>query len=316
MKGFKLNMHSVKNMVKASAKFMEKNAPAICAGVAIAGLVGSVVAAIKAGPEVKKALEEAAIKKNEQALKERMQEGKDDTPIEDLTLKEKAPIYFKYFWKTGLLVLVSATCMIASVRFGNKQIRTMAVLAAAAESNLTNFEGAAKDLLGEKKFEELKNKVIDNDMEKSGNMDVQEEFVVKTNRGTTLCYEPWFRTYFRMSIEDVKLAVADIEKQYVSNCEVCYDDIYETFKIAAPLNIEETIKRFNNGQDQDLLKDFGYFRDPDGDASDYAPEFMPYSKVVRVNGVEETCYVVCFNRPKSRFEYEHDVEKSFRRKNK
>ena len=310
----KLNAGSVKSMLKASAKFMEKNAPAICAGIAIAGLVGSVVAAIKAGPEVKEALEKAHLKKNEQALQERMEDGNDSTPIEDLTVKEKLPIYFKYFWKTGLLVLVSATCMVASVRFGNKQIRTMAVLAAAAESNLANLEDAAKEVLGEKKFEQLKEKVIDKDMEKQG--DVQEEFVVKTGRGDTLCYEPWFRTYFRMSIEDVKLAVADIKTMYTSNCEVCYDDIYERFKLAEPLNLEETIKRFNNGTDQDLLKDMGYFRDPDGDSSDYAPEFSPYSKVVRVNGVEETCYVVCFNRPKSRFEYEHDVEKSFRRKNK
>lgn len=309
MKGINITGSTVKSMLKNGAKFVEKKAPAICAGLAIAGLVGAIVSAVKAGPELKEALEEAHIKKNEKALRER-QEGDDTTPIEDLKLKEKAPIYARYLWKPVALGALSTTFMVASVCFGNKQIKTLTVLAAAAESNLISFEGAVKDVVGEKKFDEIKRKVLDNAP------DPQEEFIIETGQGNTLCYEPWFRTYFRMSIEAAKSIAKDLELSYHKGGELTFDEIYERYHLSKAPNIEEMIKRFSEGkEDEDLLSDHGYFSDPEGEFN-YPPSFEPYSKEVLLNGKEETCYVIAFNRPKSRWMYEHECEKFFRHKNR
>jgi hypothetical protein len=309
MKGINVNGSTVKSLLKNGAKFVEKQAPAICAGIAVAGLIGAVVSAVKAGPELKEALEEAHIRKNEEALKMR-REGSDDIPIEELNLKEKAPIYARHLWKTTVYGVISIVFIAASVCFGHKQIKTLTVLAAAAESNLINFEGAVKDVVGDKKFDEIKRKVLDNAP------DPQEEFIIETGQGDTLCYEPWFRTYFRMSIEAAKSIAKDCELSYHKGGELTFDEIYERYHLSKAPNIAEIMRRFNEGrEEEDLLSDHGYFSDPEGEFN-YPPSFEPYSKEVLLNGKEETCYVVAFNRPKSRWMYEHESEKFFRRKNR
>ena len=64
MKGIKLNSTTLKSFAKSAGKFIEKNAPAILAGLGVAGMIGAVVSAASAGGEVKEALEKAEIKKN------------------------------------------------------------------------------------------------------------------------------------------------------------------------------------------------------------------------------------------------------------
>lgn len=310
MKGFKLNPQTMKNALKAGAKFMEKNAPAICAGVAIAGLFGSVIAAIKAGPEVKEALEAAEIKKNEQALKERMEDGNDETPIVDLTVREKLPIYIKYFWKTGVLMLVSAGCMVASVRFGNKQIRTLAVLAAAAESNLASFEDAAKVVVGDKKFEQIKGQILDKNLEDNP---PKAEFVTETGKGDTLCFEPYFKRYFRMSIENADRIGQDLVIRYHETGELTFDEIYEAYGISKLTNLENKIRtKLGDEENYDILfENTGYFKDPDGL---YTSEmkYQPRSGMADLNGEKTTCYMIAFSKPISRSEFEHKlVERTF-----
>lgn len=311
MKGFKLNPQTMKNALKAGAKFMEKNAPAICAGVAIAGLFGSVVAAIKAGPEVKEALEQAEIKKNEQALKERMEDGNDETPIVDLTVKEKLPIYVKYFWKTGVLMLVSAGCMIASVRFGNKQIRTLAVLAAAAESNLASFEDAAKVVVGDKKFEQIKGQILDKNLEDNP---PKAEFVTETGKGDTLCFEPYFKRYFKMSIENADRIGQDLVIRYHENGELTFDEIYEAYGILKPLDLESRVKLKlgDDGENYDILfENTGYFKDPDGLYTSVM-KYQPRSGTTELNGEKTTCYMIAFSKPISRSEFENKlIERTF-----
>lgn len=280
---FKLNGATLKGVAKTTGKFIEKNAPAIAAGAALASMVLAVVTAIKAGPKVAKALEEAEIKKNEQALAERIQEGKDSTPIENLTWKDKGLVYAKYYWKTVLLMLLSAACMVGSVHFGNKKLGAMAVVAAAAESNLDQIEGAVKTAVGEKKFDEIKGQLLDKQVEE--HPPLRDAFIATTHNGDQLCYEPIFATYYWSSIEAVDRAYLDYREMYLNTSQTTMEDLYNLLQIPKaywPTEIDKV----------------GHFRD-EAEGLDFPPNPKPRTTYVTLNGQKRTVYIMDMERPRS-----------------
>lgn len=297
MKGIKLNAKTLKTFAKSAGRFIEKNAPTILAGIGIAGMIGAVIEAAKAGGEVKEALEAAEIKKNEKALEERMQKGDDSTPIEPLNWKEKGFIFVKHYWKAILFMLISMAATGGSVYCSNKKIKALAVLAAAAESNLIDFEDAAKKVLGEKKFEQIKNQVLEDDLKKNPPSD---EIIHNTGRGNTLMYEPWFRTYFRSDIENVRSMAGTISTQAATGGDIRMNEIYEMLGIDTHKELEELFEDMNNGTYHSLLEMYGYFCKPDENIYHLPKLKLPARvKSVTLNGKEEPCYIVDFGKPMS-----------------
>ena len=281
LKGIKLNGATLKNVAKSAGKFVEKNAPIIAAGAAIAGMVSAVVLAIKAGPDVQRALEEAEIKKNEKALNERIKDGNDETPIENLTWKEKGLVYAKYYWKTVLLVLLSAACMITSVSISNKRLAAMGIIAAAAESNLSDLENAAKEVMGEKNWKKVSDKLVENGCDE----DITEDNIAQTGNGKVLCKEYWYGTYFWSDISAVKVAEAEYYNMYVHSKQVYMEDFYHLLNIPVS-HIPQ------------LAGEQGHFSDPE-EGIEYAPDFEPVSTIVKIHGVETQVYVIKVTRPKT-----------------
>lgn len=297
MKGLKLNKATLKAFGKSAGKFIEKNAPALLAGLGVAGMIGAVVSAAAAGAEVKEALEKAEIKKNEKALKERMETGKDDTPIEPLNWKERGFVYAKYYLKTVLWMLLAIGGVCGSVYCGNRKIKMYEVLAAAAGTNLIDFEEATKKVVGEKKFEQIKNQMLEDDMQKNP---PSEEIIHNTGRGNTLMYEPWFRTYFRSDIESVRSTAGTITAQTAKGGDMRMDEIYEALGIDKHKDVEDFLADVNDGVYHNLLQMHGYFCKPD-EGIYHLPELKLPARVksVTLNGKEEPCYIVDFGKPMS-----------------
>lgn len=288
MKGIELknlfNPQTIKTGLKTGLKMAEKQAPAIAAGVAIAAGLAAVIAAAKAGPEVKAMLEEAHIKKNEKALAERMsaEHFSDETPIVDLTLKEKVPIYMKGFWKAGTLFFLSALCMIGSVYFGNKQKAALTVLLTAAESRIVDLEGATKAVVGDKKFEQIKGAIVDKKIE---DHPPRNGMIADTGSGKTLCLEPVFGVYYWGDIAATKRAYADFYDLYVHSQQVYMEDLYHLLKIPT-----QYIPK--------IAGDLGYVYDMDEGIA-HKPEYEPRSSVTQLNGEEFTVYAMDMNNPKT-----------------
>ena len=277
MKGL-LNTTSLKAFGKSALMVAERNAPAIAAGLAIAGLIAAVVATAKAAPACKEALEQAHIKKNEKALSERMdtEHFSDETPIEDLTFSEKFPIYVKYYGKAILITVLSGTCMITSVWFGNKQKAALTMLLTAAESRLIDVESATKAVVGEKKFEDIKGAIIDKKIADNP-PDPQSGNIVKTGNGDTLCCEPILGTYYESDIAAVKTAYADFYDLYVHTGHVYMEDLYNFLGIRTAL--------------PEIAEDLCYMIDQD-EGIELKPEYTPRSVTVKINGAERVCYVM------------------------
>lgn len=299
MKGIKLNGATIKAGLKTAGKVIEKNAPAITAGLAIAALFGAVWQAAKAGGEVKAAIEEAELKKNEKALAERMDPDNfsDETPIVELTWKERGFIYAKHYWKAVLLALLSAGCMIGSVWFGNRQLKALSVIAAAAETKLIDLESATKAVVGEKKFEQIKSKFVEEEIEKNP---PKEGFIANTGCGNTLCFEPVFGTWYWSDISAVDKAYVDYYDLYVHSEAVLMEDLYNLLHIPKEYRPK-------------LLDQLGHMYDQ-SEGIELKPEYTPRSFPVTMNGQKYVCYAMDLTIPRRYDELvnEQYAKRSFR----
>ena len=236
MKGFKIkpiNKETVTLAAKTACKFVEKNAPAVCAGVAIAAMLSAVVTSIRHGAECKKELEEALLeadkKKNAEALKERMEQGTETKPIVNLTFKEKAPIYVricgKHYWKTVVSMIIAIVCVTASVHIGNKQTKKYAILAAAAEAASGDLMNVTKEVVGEKKFNEIKDRLVGDKM--AATLPQNEEEIVETGAGAVRCYEPWYGVWFKGDPMSIRIAFSHYKDNIRDFGSAMMDDFYE-----------------------------------------------------------------------------------------
>lgn len=312
----KMDVSAIKTFAKTAGKYVEKKAPVIAAGVAIATMIGAVVSAVKAVPECQKMLDEAHIKKNEKALDERMKTGDDSTPIVELSTKERLLIYTKAYWPTCLLAVMSATCMVGSVYFGNKQIKALAVLCAAAENSLVEFKSAAQEVIGDKKIKSITDKIVDNKLEQNPPSD---EVIIDTGKGKHLCYEPWLGIWFWSDISAVDAAFANFLASYgesISNDGyggVYFIEFCEELGIMNGRNVSMIPSGasdiFGEFEGAKLAKNLGYFKNIEENIS-YKPVYSPMSKMATLNGEKVQVYIPMLNEPKSEQRLEMEAHSS------
>lgn len=297
MKGFKIkgiNKTTIKTAAKTAGKTIEKNAPAICAGIAIAAMVSAVVTAIKYAPickqELEDAITEADAKKNEKALRERMESGDESTPIVNLNFKEKLPIYIrvcgKRYWKTFVAMIIAIVCVTASVHLGNKETKKYAILAAAAETSLSESLRTTESIVGEKKFNEIKNKILDDKVESS--VPQGEGDIIETGHGTVLCFDKWYGLWFRSDPTLIHRAYASMVKDIVNVYDISAHEWFADY-----LHIPEN--RIPKKAERE-----GWHIDPENGIK-YLPELpeeLPF-KGYTVDGRETPVCIVDINEPKS-----------------
>lgn len=267
----KVNGVFVKRAIKSAGMFINKNAPTIAAGVAIATMVSAVATAIKAAPKVVDMLDRAEIEKNSDAIEAHTSEGA-VLEIVPLSRKEKLAIYAKCYWPTLLLIALSSTCMIGSVYFGNKQTKALAVLCSAAENTLQEYKDSVKDVVGEKKARDIVDDVNKKRVEKN---QPTEETIYVTGHGNTLCLEPISGRYFRSSIEYVKSVINDLNAELIDVGFVTLNDYYYA------LGLRET--KYGTSQGWNYNAGFMYGKTIKVDYT---------SVVADLNGVSEPAFVI------------------------
>ena len=190
--------------IKKIGDMASKNANVIAAGAAIGGMVAVIFATVKATEKYQKEIEEAEVRKNQDTIR-KAQEG-EDCQFEPLTTKEKLLIRAKCYWLVALLAVFSGGCMVASVKFSNKQIQALAVLASATEATLGRTEGAVAELLGESKLEKVK--ALANEKEVADNPTPPEDLIEHSDLGgNTLMFDEMSGRYFYGDISAIEAAI-------------------------------------------------------------------------------------------------------------
>lgn len=201
-------MNKFKAAWKVALKFVDDNLPTILSGLALVGLGASVVSAAKDGAKAQEAIEDGIHRKlftaTDEELEtmdaERVDEKPDDyaelgydgmvsvgtaDEVKDiilykrkkvLTFWEKFAIYGKVYWKTATLTLLTGASIIASNVVSKKRYLGLAALVASQAKELDTYKDKVKEVLGEKKAEQVEKEIARDKMMECPE-DIREQYV-------------------------------------------------------------------------------------------------------------------------------------------
>lgn len=203
--------------------FVVKNLPAILTGVGvIAGGVGVGLAI----DGVRKANHEDISDKVESKIHDLIDDYPDmpNNEINARAMWEKVKLYAPYFAAPIGFLAAGVGCFIAADRI---HVKRAAVLTAAYEMSDKAFGHLyekTREKLGDGKFLELREEMAE---EKARETEYDEEKVVLTGRGDTLCYDTMSGRYFRSDISDVRRAENELVKRLADEVYLSLNDFYE-----------------------------------------------------------------------------------------
>lgn len=202
--------------------YVKKEAPKLLTGFAIGGLIGSVIAAWKAGPKAKKILEER--RRDLQDVKPDDKEAKRAVTKE--TVKKMIPVVLPTF----VMVLATGACIIGSHTVSSKRLAVLSAAYAISEKTVGELNDKMVEVLGEKKTRAVKDAII---QDKVGSTPKDElGNIIVPGNSTVWCKDLYSGRMFRSNAERIKQAIVALSYDLVSDMYVSLNDLYD--KIDSP----------------------------------------------------------------------------------
>lgn len=208
-------LKSIKSLAKDAVSVVDKNSPAILTGLAVAGLVATVIFAVKATPKAKEILDHA-------------REDLDTPDISEDQEKEVKVEAAKELAKTvapaAVMGIATTACIIGANTVSTKRIAALSAAYKLSETALTNYKDEAKKMLGDKKEEKVREavaqKTINDNPPNYAN-------VIETGQGDILCYDTYTGKYYKSKPASIDKAVNDFNKDLMQEDYMSLNDLHE-----------------------------------------------------------------------------------------
>lgn len=219
-----MNKPDVTKLLNTAKRTMKKRSPEILTGIGIAGMISTVVLAVKATPKAMELIEEEKrVKINAQ-----VDEGKDweDEVVINLTALETVKTAWKPYVPAALTGVASIACLIGA---NSVHVRRNAALATAYQLSttaLSEYREKVVETIGEKKETTVRDKVAKKKVEENP---PETSTIIMTGKGNTLIYDSHSDRYFRSDIDKVRNAVLDLNERMVNGNEmyISLNDFYD-----------------------------------------------------------------------------------------
>ncbi len=209
-----MNKPNVSGMIKSAKRTIAVHSPEILQGIGIAGMISTTILAVRATPKAVRLLE--AKKKEESTDK--------------LEAKDVIKTTWKCYIPATITGLVSVTCLVGASKV---HLRRNAALTAAyklSETALSEYRDKVIETVGEKKERLIRDKVDKERVEKNP---VNDDDVIQTGVGKSLCLDYYSGRYFQSDIEYLRKAINKLNKSMIHDPfgYVSLNDFYDEINI-------------------------------------------------------------------------------------
>lgn len=202
------------------AKLAVDKGPIILSGLAVIGVAATAYFAADGTPDALDALmKEEDIRREEQEQSCDVEECKVHfSPV------EKIKIVYKYYIKAFVCGLATISCIVLSQGLNMKHIAALGGVVAIAESKYDLLENKVKELVGDEKFEEIKQAALEEELEPVGE-DIIEERV--DGSGERLFYDDSSKRYFWSTTEKVLAAAYSYNRELALKRQALANEWYD-----------------------------------------------------------------------------------------
>jgi hypothetical protein len=184
---------------------VSKHSPVIFMVTAIGGVIGTAFEAISATPKVIDLLKEVEQEKGE-----------------ELTTKEIISISWKEYIPTMVYASLTISSIVAGTSIALRRNAALISLVALTEKGIKQYKESVEKHLDRPTFVKLKE-----DMKEDILRNTDEEMVIYTGKGNTLCYDSLSGRYFRSDRQSIVTAVNKISRDMLSEHFVTLNSLYD-----------------------------------------------------------------------------------------
>lgn len=198
---------NVTSLVKTIQTAAKHHTPEILTGIGLAGMLTTVVLAVKATPK--------AIKK--------IEEKKEELEVEKLKPQETVKAAWACYVPATMVGVASAACIVGA---SSVHLRRNAALAAAysfSTATAKEYKEKVKEIVGEKKEKEVRDSIAGDHIQKNP-MPKGDVFIA--GQGDMKCYDVLSDRYFPSNINKIKGIVNDLNMQMRNENYISLNDFY------------------------------------------------------------------------------------------
>lgn len=226
----KLNLSKITAKVCMAAK---KHSPEILTGIGIAGMITTVVMAVKVTPKAITLLDDEIkyrLKSNNVDGEENIEgliKVSDDENGEYGHYKLPAKDIFKTAWKcyipSAVICGASMFCIIGASSVNLRRNAALATAYTLSESALKEYQEKVIETIGEKKERSVRDAIAKDKIDKNP---VSNREVIITGKGEALCYDAITGRYFKSNIDIIKKAVNELNQRMINEMFIPLNDFY------------------------------------------------------------------------------------------
>lgn len=202
-----MNKIDMNKLLKSAQLTLKRRSPEILTGIGIAGMITSTILAVKATPKAMMLIEERKL----------------DLDTEDISKVEVVKTVWPCYIPTIVLGGMSVACLIGASSINFRRNAALTTAYAISETALKDYREKVIETIGEKKETTVQEALTKDKIDKNP---VDENEIVLTNQGESLCYDPFSGRYFRSNIDKIKRALNELNNMILKNEHASLNDFY------------------------------------------------------------------------------------------
>lgn len=203
-----MDKKSISNFVKTVGNKLSEHSPEILTGIGITGLLSTTVLAVKATPKALQLIDEK----------------KEEMNTDELTNTEVVKTCWKCYIPAAVTASVSVACLIGANSVNSKRNAVLATAYKLSESAFSEYKEKVIETIGEKKEEEVRDKIAKGRIEKNP---VKSNEVIITGKGDVLCYDIVSGRYFKSDVDKIRKAENTLNKKLMNDMYCSLNEFYD-----------------------------------------------------------------------------------------
>ena len=197
-----------------------KHSPEILTGIGIAGMLSTVVLAVRATPKALIAIRDA----ENQKFNDQVDAGMDPEEVSDkLTTIETVKATWKCYIPAAVTGGMATVCLIGASSVSAKRNAALATAYTIADAALRDYQEKVVETIGEKKEQAVREAIAKDKIERDP---VETREIIITEKGNTRCYDAISGRYFTSDIESIRRAENVLNKRLMDEMYVSLNELY------------------------------------------------------------------------------------------
>ena len=210
-----MDLSIIQKSSKQLLRTLDRNSPTILTGLGVAGLIGTVILAVKATPKAVDLIEKEKTFRHEQYS--------DEFPI-NMTPLEIVETTWQVYIPTALMGGITIACMIASNHISLRRNAALVSLYTLAEATLKEYQDKVSEQITEKKERTIREDIVQDHLDKNP---VDTKTIVFTGNGNYLCFDDFSKRYFRSDVEAIRRSENQFNQHLLKEGWLGINDFYD-----------------------------------------------------------------------------------------